>query len=69
MGSGETAEIFPDGMRGVSRGLYTVRVRSLPLQLSQILVSLAEGMVLLEASPGGLGDVHASSPHPQQLLQ
>lgn len=47
----------------MSRRLYTVQFRSLSLQLSQILVSLAEGMVLLEASLGGLGDVHASSPH------
>lgn len=35
----------------MNRGLYTVQ---LLLQLSQILVSLAEGMVLLEASPGGI---------------
>lgn len=48
---------FLMGWGGGSRELYTVQVRSLLLQLSQILVSFAEGMVLLEASPGGLGDV------------
>lgn len=51
---GERAGIF-SGMGGVSRGLCTVQVRSLLLRLSQILVSLAEGMVLLEALPEGWG--------------
>lgn len=36
-------------------------VRSLPLWLSHILASLAEGRGLLEASPGGLVDVSAFS--------
>lgn len=45
--------------RTEQRALY---VRSLPLWLSQILVLLAEGRGLLEASPGGLGDVPAFSP-------
>lgn len=66
---GEGAGTSPGGMGGVSRGLYSAHVRSLPLQLSQILVSLAEGRVLPEASPRGLGDVPAFSPHPWWLWQ
>lgn len=46
-----------------------LQVRSLPLWLSQILVLLAEGRTLPEASPGGLADVPAFSPHPWWLGQ
>lgn len=53
----------------MSRGLCPAQVRSLPLWLSQILVLLAEGRVLLEASYGGLGDAPACSPHPWWLWQ
>lgn len=49
----ERAGIFPDGVGPVGSRLCTVQVRSLPLQPSQILVSLAEGMGVLEASPVG----------------
>lgn len=42
-------------MGGVSRRIYSVQVRSLPLRLSHTVILQADGRVLLEASHGGLG--------------